>query len=106
MAICGGGRGGGRLQREGTYLCLEPIHTVVQQKAIQHGKAITPQLKLNLKKEGGSCQQARVRGLRRNHPVGTSAQDFSLQNYENKFLLCRSPQQGYCALGAHPDSHL
>lgn len=35
-----------------------------------------------------------------------STQDFSLQNYENKFLLCRSPHQGYCALGAHPDSHL
>ena len=33
-----------------------------------------------------------------------STQDFSLQNYEKKFLLCRSPHQGYCALGAHPDS--
>ena len=24
----------------------------------------------------------------------------------NKFPLGRSPHQGYCALGAHPDSHL
>ena len=35
------GRAGGRLKSEGTYIYLELINVVVQQKPIQHCKAVT-----------------------------------------------------------------
>ena len=41
----------GRLKREGTYVYLWLMHTVVWQKVTQHCKALILQLKLNLKKE-------------------------------------------------------
>jgi len=41
----------GRFKREGTYVYLWLMHTVVWQKVTQHCKAIILQLKLNLKKE-------------------------------------------------------
>ena len=41
----------GRVKREGTYVYLRLIHTVVWQKSAQHCKAIILQLKINLKKE-------------------------------------------------------
>ena len=42
---------GGRFKREGIYVYLWLIHIVLQQKPIQHCKAIILQLKINLKKE-------------------------------------------------------
>jgi len=39
-----GGEGGG-CRREGIYVYIRMIHTVVQQKLIQHRKVIIPQLK-------------------------------------------------------------
>ena len=37
---------GGGLKREVTYVYLEPIHVVLEQKLIQHCKAIILQLKI------------------------------------------------------------
>ena len=39
-----------RLKKQGTYVYLELIRVVVQQKLTQHGKAVILQLKINLKK--------------------------------------------------------
>ena len=47
----GGGRMGGRVKREGIYVYILLIHVIVQQKLIQHCKAIILQLKINLKNE-------------------------------------------------------
>ena len=44
-----GGEVGGRLKREGISVYSWLIHIVVQQKPIQHCKAIILQLKINLK---------------------------------------------------------
>ena len=44
------GGAGGRGKREGIYVYLQLIHHV-QQKLIQHCKAITLQLKINFKKD-------------------------------------------------------
>ena len=41
---------GERLKKQGTYVYLELIQVVVQQKLTQHGKAVILQLKINLKK--------------------------------------------------------
>ena len=41
------GRGGGRFNREGTYVYLRLIHVVIWQKPAQHCKAIILQLKIN-----------------------------------------------------------
>ena len=41
----GGGRMGGRVKREGIYVYILLIHVIVQQKLIQHCKAIILQLK-------------------------------------------------------------
>ena len=47
----GGGVGEGGPKGRGMYVYLELIHAVVQQKQSQHCKAVTLQLKNNLKKE-------------------------------------------------------
>ena len=44
-----GSGGRGRLKREGICIHTEPIHVVVQQKLMQHCKAIILQLKNKLK---------------------------------------------------------
>ena len=41
---------GERLKRQGTYVYLELMQVVVQQKSIQHCRAVILQLKINLKK--------------------------------------------------------
>ena len=41
---------GERLKKQGTYVYLELIQVVVQQKLTQHGKAVILQLKINIKK--------------------------------------------------------
>ena len=41
--------GSERLKRQGTYVYLELIQVVVQQKSTQHCKAVILQLKINLK---------------------------------------------------------
>ena len=41
----GGGGMGGRVEREGIYVYILLIHVIVQQKLIQHCKAIILQLK-------------------------------------------------------------
>ena len=46
-----GGGVGGRLKRQGIHVYLWLIHFVVQQKRMQHGKAIILQLKLKTKRE-------------------------------------------------------
>ena len=45
MTQRGGIRVGGRLKREGIYICLQLIHFIVQQKLTQHRKAIILQFK-------------------------------------------------------------
>ena len=45
-----GGGNGGKVKREGLYVYLELIHVVVQQKLIQHCKAIILQLKNKINK--------------------------------------------------------
>ena len=40
----------GRSKREGIYAYIELVHFVVQQKLIEHCKAIILQLKINVKK--------------------------------------------------------
>ena len=45
VRTCGVGGGGRRRQREGTYVHMQLIHVVVQQKVRQHCKAIILQLK-------------------------------------------------------------
>ena len=44
---------GGSFKREGTYVYLWLIHTVVRQKPTQHCKAIILQLKINKKRIDG-----------------------------------------------------
>ena len=41
----------GSLKREGTYVCLWPIHADVWQEPTQHCKTITFQLKIDLTKK-------------------------------------------------------
>ena len=55
----GWGRGG-RVKREAIYVYLELIHVAVQQKPMQHCKAITLQLKRKfLKMEGKKVKKKR-----------------------------------------------
>jgi len=44
---------GGRVKREKLHVCLQLIHTVVQQKLTQHGKAVILQFKIIIIKK---CQ--------------------------------------------------
>ena len=53
----GQGGVGGRFKREGTYVCLWLIHTVVWKKPTQHYEAIILQLKIKLKTISGTFKR-------------------------------------------------
>ena len=51
MALCDGGRLGGRPKREGISVYLQLVHVIVEQKLRQRCRAITLQLENKLKKK-------------------------------------------------------